>query len=222
MFIAHYLHFNYPSLFLYKGFMACYLYNNIRLKNKTMRRLNKYILTLLLLAGFFGVSSAVSGQEVQMTGRERREARKAQLEANFYALDTVLNTKNFVLEANYLENRFGFRVPVTSNINFIKVDSPKAVLQTGSNSRIGYNGIGGVTAEGTIGDWNLVKNNRNMTYTVRFNLITEIGIYDVFMTVSADNHATATITGLWPGRLTYDGYLVAPYNARIFKGQQTY
>ncbi|MGB8492423.1 MAG: DUF4251 domain-containing protein [Bacteroidales bacterium] len=186
-----------------------------------MKRLNKYIWSLLLLAGFFGVSTALSGQEAQMTARERRETRKAVMEANFKAIDTVLNTRSFVLEANYLENRFGYRVPVTSNVNFIKIDSLTGVLQTGSNSRIGYNGIGGVTAEGSIGNWTVVKNVKNMTYTVRFNLITNIGIYDVLMQISADNHATATITGLWPGRLTYDGYLVAPYNARIFKGQNT-
>jgi len=33
-------------------------------------------------------------------------------------------------------------------INFIMLNASEGVLQTGSNFRVGYNGVGGVTAEG--------------------------------------------------------------------------
>jgi hypothetical protein len=52
-------------------------------------------------------------------------------------------------------------------------------------------------------------------------MITNIGNYDIFMTVNAANQAQATITGLGPGRLTWEGHLEMNYNSGVFKGQET-
>jgi hypothetical protein len=41
------------------------------------------------------------------------------------------------------------------------------------------------------------------------------------MNVSSDNYATATITGLGPGNLTWQGHIATVGNSRIFKGQNT-
>lgn len=184
-----------------------------------MKRL-RYKSWILALAAFVMlVTLSGSTQDSKEARKEKKEMRKAELLANFSALDTVLNDKSFVLEADFLINYYGLRVHVPSTINFIKVDSTKAILQTGSDYRFGYNGVGGVTAEGSIGGWKLDKDFKNLSYTLHFNVVTQIGTYDILMTVTADNHAMATITGLTPGRLTYDGHLVAPYNSRVFKGQ---
>ncbi len=107
-------------------------------------------------------------------------------------------------------------------VNFIKVNSPDAVLQTGSNVSYGYNGVGGVTAEGSIQNWKIDKNLKNLSYSVQFSINTSIGPYDVFMIINADNNATARISGLGPGTLKWDGQIEAPYNSRIFKGQESY
>jgi hypothetical protein len=56
---------------------------------------------------------------------------------------------------------------------------------------------------------------------IHFNMLTNIGHYDILMTVNADGHARATITGLGPGRLTWDGHIEALYNSRVFKGTRT-
>jgi hypothetical protein len=123
------------------------------------------------------------------------------------------------LEAYTLENQYGNRANVSSVLNFIRVDSIKVVLQTGSNSIFGSNGVGGVTAEGTIGQYSIEKDLKSLSYKVRFNVNSNIGMYDVFMTVGPDTYARATVTGLGPGRLTYSGRLEALYNSAVFKGQ---
>jgi hypothetical protein len=123
--------------------------------------------------------------------------------------------------ADFLQNYYGERVNVVPSLNFIKVSGSTGILQTGSNNSMGYNGVGGVTAEGTIGKWEVQKNMRNLTHTLHFNLMTNIGIYDVFMDVSVNNNATATITGLGPGKLTWEGHLETLDNSRVFKGQNT-
>jgi len=141
--------------------------------------------------------------------------------SNFSILDSLLNTKNFVLEADYLQNGYGVRIPVISDLNFIQVDESNGILQTGSNFRIGYNGVGGVTAVGKIGSWKINKDFKRLSYSLRFSLLTNLGYYDIFMTVTSDNHASATITGLGRGRLTWEGHLETVNNSRVFKGQDT-
>jgi hypothetical protein len=42
------------------------------------------------------------------------------------------------------------------------------------------------------------------------------------MTVMANASARATISGLGPGKLTWDGHLETIENSRIFKGQDTF
>lgn len=141
--------------------------------------------------------------------------------ANFSILDSLLDAKSFVLEADYLRNGYGERVNVLSNLNFIKVDELHGILQTGSNFTTGYNGVGGVTAEGSIAKWKIYKDFKNLSHSLQFSLLTNIGHYDIFMTVTSDNNATATITGLQPGKLTWEGHIATVNNSRVFKGQET-
>lgn len=189
----------------------------------------RYILSVLfftialLCEPLVGFSQEYSGfsQDRKLTRKEKKEARKAGLQENFRAIETLLDKKTFVLEAEYLQNRYGGDVPVSSELNFIKVDPSSVILQTGSNAAVGYNGVGGVTAEGNLNTWKVTKDTKRMNYTVFFSTTTNIGTYDVLLRIGADASATATITGMTRGSLTYRGNLVAPYNSRVFKGQRT-
>jgi len=162
---------------------------------------------------------AVSSQDAKLSRKERKEIEKIQKTENFYILDSLLNSRNFVLEATYLRNKYGNFISVSSMINFVRVNGSKGVLQTGSYQGIGSNGVGGTTAEGTIGLWEIKRNVKNQTYTLRFNLLTNIGNYDVLLIVSSDNRASATITGSTSVKLIWDGYLKTLDNSRVFKGQ---
>ncbi len=174
---------------------------------------------VLTMGLFLMANSYASGSG--LTKKEKKEARRAELLTNFQILDTLLRNKTFVIIADYLENGYGDRVIVPNWLNFIKVDSKNAVIQTGSNYGLGYNGVGGATAEGTIDHWEVIKNFKSLSYSVRFSVITNIGIYDVLLDLMSDTNARATITGLTNGRLIYDGHLETIGNSPIFKGVQT-
>jgi hypothetical protein len=161
-------------------------------------------------------------QDIQLDRNEKKEIRKAQMQANFQILDSLLQRKSFVIEADVLENKYGDRIHVSPVLNFIRVDSTNAVLQTGSNTGFAYNGVGGVTAEGRINRWQVVKNFKSLSYYLRFTVETSIGVYDVSMTLTADNNVRATITGITPGMLVYDGHLEALNNSSVYKGQTNY
>ena len=186
-----------------------------------MKTIKINVAILLFFVGFLFASPLAGAQGSKLTKQEKKEARKAIMVANYYILDSLIQAKSFVLEADFLMDRYGQRISVVSTVNFIKVDESKGILQTGSNSNFGYNGVGGVTAEGNVGTWEVEKDNKKLTHRVRFTLMTNLGIFDVTMNVSSDNYATATITGLGPGNLTWQGHIATVGNSRIFKGQNT-
>lgn len=176
---------------------------------------------LFLATGLLFLGVAGYSQEAQLTRQEQKEARKMQQYYNFQVLDTILTSRRFVLEAYDLDNGYGNRRQVMSNINFIMLDSTKAVLQTGSDARLGYNGVGGVTAEGQISGLKITKNSKNLSYYLKFTVSTNIGFYDVSMNISSNSIARATITGLTMGKLIYDGKIETLNNSRVYKGQRT-
>ena len=186
-----------------------------------MKTLRLNILSLFLITGLFLTVQNTYSQNVKLDRHERKAVKEAQRSANFYVLDSLLNARSFVLVADYLKNQYGDMMPVSSMINFIRITGPTAVIQTGSNFSRGYNGVGGVTAEGNIGNWEVFKDAKRFTHRIRFSIISNIGHYDVSMIVSSDNRASATVTGMWRGRLTWDGHLETAGNSRVFKGQNT-
>jgi len=179
------------------------------------------IMIFLLGFGLFCISQPGLSQDKKMDRQEKKEARKAEMAANFDTLNAMLESRNFVLKANNLESKYGDMVQVSSNTNLILVNSSSGILQTAFNSMNGNNGLGGVTAEGTVGSWEVFKNQKNMTFTVKFSLVTNVGIYDVLMTVNSDRKAHAEVSGLTPGRLIYNGYLASVSDSGIFKGRNS-
>jgi hypothetical protein len=177
--------------------------------------------SLFLAIGLLLVSFNSNSQDIKLTRQEKKEARKIVQYTNFQALDSMITGRCFVLEADYLENQYGNRTPVLSSLNFVMVDSSNVVLQTGSNNRIGSNAVGGTTAEGNMTNLKIDKDLKNLSYSLAFSVTTDIGFFDIYMTINSDRYARATITGLTPGKLTWDGHIETLYNSRVYKGRNT-
>jgi hypothetical protein len=192
------------------------------LKTTFMKTIKKYLISLSWLLGLLFVSVNGHSQDMKVSRQDKKEARKAMMAENYRILDSLLTEKRFVLEADFLQNEIGERAPVASRLNFIKIDGERGVLQTGSDLRVGYNGFGGVTAEGDVVSWKILKDKKSLSYRVSFNLLTKIGAFHVFMTVTSENRATATISGSTSGKLTWDGHLITINNSRVFKGMETF
>lgn len=187
-----------------------------------MKTMKFKTVSLFWILGLLCISLNSNSQERKLSRQELKEVKKAQLQANFWAIDSLLNAKSFVLEADFLQNRYGDRIVVTPTLNFIKLNKTTGILQTGSNWSMGSNNVGGVTAEGSIGRYFVRKDLKKMTFTLQLSLLTNIGNYDVTMFVMANASARATISGLGRGNLTWDGHLETIENSRVFKGQDSY
>jgi hypothetical protein len=176
---------------------------------------------LVMGFGLLLISLAGNSQDIKLSKEEKKAAKRDKDYYNYQVVDSMVENRSFVLEADYLEDRYGIRQPVSSLLNFIRVESSDAVLQTGSNWYEGSNAVGGVTAEGSIQGLKITKNTKNLSFFLRFTVMTNIGIYDVAMTINSDKNARAEISGLGPGKLIYNGHILNPWESKAYKGRNT-
>jgi len=152
----------------------------------------------------------------------KKERKEAEIERQYLATSLFLDSMQFVLEADYLSGSTGIRSMVTPFLNFILVDSTKGIIQTGRDSGFGSNGVGGATAKGTITNWKLTKSDKKKNFYVQIDFSTNLGFYTVFMDVSADGEASARLTGISRGSLTFDGSLIPLRKSKVFKAISGY
>lgn len=170
---------------------------------------------LIIVALFIVGSLSAQGRNKQKQSKEDRNVR---IESEYQAMARLIDAKQFILEADYRSDQQGFSVPVSSTLNFIMVDSAMAVIQTGSNYRVGFNGVGGITAEGNISKWKVMKDNKRKSFIISMNIITSLGFYDIFIDVSASGNASATISGTTAGKLIYHGHLLSLPESKAYQG----
>jgi len=175
----------------------------------------------LIIFLVFVISSGLTfAQEIdEKVPLTKKEKRQAEFEEQYQATKRMIENREFILESDYLMNAYGFRIPVSSTINFVAIDSTTAIIQTGSNFMYGPNGLGGVTAKGKITKWELTENAKSKSFDLHINVMTNIGIYDLYFSISPSSGPTAQLTGLRAGRLTFDGDLVPWENSSIYIGQ---
>jgi hypothetical protein len=182
------------------------------------------LISLMLIIGNSLFSQDFTPYRVSdKTDRELKKEKKAQeAEDGYNRICALIDSMHYVLEANRLSNKYGQSIMVSSSLNYISVDSVNTVIQTGNNAGMGYNGVGGVTAVGKPTKYEVVRNAKNRTIMIRMDVFTGIGIYNIVMDVNSSGHASAILTGLGSGRLTYYGEIVPRRKSRIFKGMTSY
>lgn len=188
--------------------------------------MKKYI--SLLIIAFFVMLSAYAQEEGVVDNKSRRklskaekaELRKAEEQVVARMVDSIIEKRKFVLEADFLSNQTGNRIIVNNLINFIIVDSSRIIIQTGSTTGLGgYNGMGGVTTRGNITSYEVKKTGRNSSvYYIRLLANTSIGTYDIFFNISPNSNSDATVSGIRAGKLNYHGVIKPLENSRVFKG----
>lgn len=175
--------------------------------------------TNLIIIAFLLFVGGLSAQD-RNKKKESKEDKAIRIESEYQSMSQLIDDKQFVLEADYRSNQYGFRLSVPSSLNFIMIDSTLAIIQTGSNYRQGINGVGGITAEGRISKWKVMKDNKRKTFVISMNISTSLGFYDIFIDVSASGNASATISGTTAGKLIYHGHLLSLPESKVYQGSK--
>lgn len=158
-------------------------------------------------------------EQRRLLKEEKARQEAAETERYGKLVDHMVRTATFVLEADMLYDRYGNSNMVQSAINFISADSTHGVLQIGSNTYLGMNGVGGVTIDGAVTSYDYSHNEKRGIYSVSYVLRSPVGSYDIHMTVQPNGRADARVSGNFSGSsLRYAGRLVHPAESRVYKG----
>lgn len=185
-----------------------------------MRSLILSMVLILASGSIFSQSNeSLSKKEMRKLLREDRkeEAARIKEEQAIHAKQMMQNNA-FVLEADMLFNRYGQSMQVQHNLNFILVDSTYGVIQVGSPQYIGQNGVGGVTIEGHVSNYEKNKNEKKGSYQINYVLQSPVGTYYVNMNVLSTGWAEADVRGNFSGNIRYSGKLVHPSKSRVYQG----
>jgi hypothetical protein len=185
-----------------------------------MKTILSLVLVLLISGGLFAQENSNQSSESKETKMSKKEQRKALQQKLFAEKEALLNSKQFVLEADYFISRQGNRISVPSSINFIMVDSTEGIVQLGTNSGMGANGVGGVTAKGKISGWVLEPDSKKNNFSLRFNVNSAIGFFTVTMNIPVDGKTLAFINGsAYFDQFDYQGKLIPLSESNAFKGR---
>ena len=181
--------------------------------------MKKFILVFsaTLLVSFLSAQKVVNNN-LEDTVIKSTNAKTHTIDDSFNAIAQLLNSKAFVIEANTITDKWGNQQMVNSNLNFIRVDSLQSTIQIGNGIGIGPNGVGGVTVEGSISSWKLVKDEKHKSFSLRMNVSTPLSFYDVFISANTSGYATATVSGMTSNNLTFRGQLVPLEDSKIYVG----
>ena len=109
---------------------------------------NRFI--LLILALYLSTTLAYAQEDYKsLSKKEQKEitkAKKQRLEQETTKmLVLAIDSQKWILEADRLTDRYNNTIHVNSIINFIALDKDELIIQLGSDSGLGYNGVGGVS-----------------------------------------------------------------------------
>jgi hypothetical protein len=196
-----------------------------------MKTIGNLLMIFAMIAGINGMVSGQDGRASKADMKEqkeyekfnRKEEKKRELERMSEITSQMVKLQRFVLEADYLGDKYGNMVSVSPSINFIMIDSLEGTVQFGNAFSIGYNGVGGETLDGKVTRYEYtMMGKKKDSYSIMMVFMSSLGTYDITFSVSPDGYADAVIRGSWSGQLKYHGKLVPLGLSKVYKGHTRY
>ena len=188
-----------------------------------MKNLMLAIVLMIFGTGLFAQENASQKDGEKSTKKEKKEERDAIRTRQFNELVTLISSRQFVLEADYIIGHNGTKFSVSSNLNFIMVDSAHAVIQSGNNSGMGLNDVGGTTASGNITSWKVNTNEKKRTFTIEMGVSTNMGLINMVFYIPASGNATAHLRENFKlPSADFVGPLIPLTKSTVYKGRAGY
>jgi len=136
----------------------------------------------------------------------------------------IFEEQSFVLEANTVYGKRGRSYIMNSTINFVKLDQGTGVLQLGFDQIVGWNGVGGITLDGRVRNYEVIKGtDKNKMPSVKFDMNgASVGWASVMITVNSSGMATAYVSGNFGERITFAGPLKDLKESSTYQGMTNY
>lgn len=171
-----------------------------------------YIVFIVFAVGMMMNSFSALAQEAKLTKEEKKAQKRAALEYNFKIQDSLITARKFILVGDYVLTGNGERTTLNQAMNYVIVNAPKGIIYAGSN----YN-TNGVPREGSIGVYKVSKSEKNLSFTLQFDINSPLGRFDVLMDILATNLITVTISGQSLPSFTWEGHIETLQRMPVFK-----
>ena len=180
----------------------------------------KTFITIMMLSLSLLTNGVHAQTSDEMTAAERKAIQEKLDSLMFVEAEKAVYDKDFTLEADKVEFKYGPTAFVNSNTNFVSVKGDKSVVQVAFNIPVsGPNGIGGITLDGTVSNYKVNKDkkgNINISMNVMgtgISAMVNIALY------SGSNNASVTISPNFnSNRITLSGVIVPSFRSRVYKG----
>lgn len=175
-----------------------------------------------LMAGMFLLSGVVSGQDKKddqkMTKAEKKEARQEELVKQKEAMLELILSRYYVLEASSAQSHYGDKVFLTPMTNFVSVNSDNATIQLAFEQLAGWNGIGGITLDGTITSYKVNEGKPGKSINVQMRVAGAGIASHQFITIEPSGDASLEIQGDKGQRIIFNGKIVPFDQSGVYKG----
>jgi hypothetical protein len=178
------------------------------------------ILLAIALAGMAQGQVPLTREEKKILRKERKKQDERMMTIN---TSQALHSSQFILKADRVMGRDGLMFNVNPRINFVSVQGDEAYVQLGSDTGIGYNGVGGVTLKGKVTSFKLDQEEKNGNYFVQLSTIGTGGGLTISMHVNVTGDmANATVQTNWGSRVDFIGKIVPAGKMQVYKGTESY
>lgn len=183
-------------------------------------RIMKKVITILICALSVMVSH-IQAQEIELTKEERKALQEKIDSLQYSEAKKAIENKNFTLEADQVIFKYGQNAYVNSNTNFVSVIGDEAVVQIAFNIPIaGPNGIGGVTVDGSVSNYEIKTDKKGCIYLSMNVMGTGISAQINISLPKGSNQATVDITPNFnSNRMSLKGVIIPADKSSVFKGR---
>ena len=184
-------------------------------------RIMKAIITLMMFVAATFAATAQSNTQDKKLSKKEKKLMEARIDSAFNAeAIQAINDTAFTIEADQVMFKRGYTAHVTASTNFVAVRGDNAIVQVAFNVPVsGFNGLGGITVEGSISRYEVNKDKKGNVF-VRMGVMGKGISAQLFISLwKGANKATVNIMPNFnSNKLTLSGMMWKPERSNVFKG----
>lgn len=173
----------------------------------------------LLLLVFVSVLTSVDAQTRKEKKAERRAVQDSIDNLNYIKAVAAIQDTLLILEAEQAFDQKGNMVTVESSVNFVKIEKGRAVFQLAFPFLMGPNGVGGITLDGKLSNYEVETDKKGRIYLTASSFGSSLNA-DIRISLAPEsNRAEATVSSATlPYSVRFTGVLNHVYQSSSFEG----
>jgi hypothetical protein len=181
------------------------------------------IIVFFILMLLFNTDNIFAQEEKKLSKKERKELKKQQEIEKKQAIVALLASQSWVIEAHTVFDRYNQSYQIDPSINFVGIKGNEGALQLGFNGLIGWNGVGGITIDGSVTKYEVKEGKDKASPTVNLRFQGRgVGSATINLTISTSGQATARVNGDFGDRITFSGMIKSLEESNVYKGQSLF